>query len=187
MSHTSQIASIECTTALLGCVRLPQTTTAVSPVPVGLVQPIHNSTVHRHSPPRCSLPHSFDILLCLTPSPPPPTDLPRARQGATGGACHPPRPALLRESQNKMASHDHNHHHHGEKSCGHSHGTAAGPANGEEEDFNGFLEETHPCCQKDAESKARYVSLPLCMCLSLRPFLLPMIGRTIYDAMVGTR
>ncbi|CAN0223958.1 unnamed protein product [Pylaiella littoralis] len=58
-----------------------------------------------------------------------------------------------------MASHDHSHNHGGVNSCGHSDGSAAGPGNGEEEDFNEFLEDTHPCCQKDAESKARALKL----------------------------
>lgn len=53
--------------------------------------------------------------------------------------------------QNSMASQsgcghgscDHSHHH------GHEHG------DGDEADFNEILEESHPCCQKDAAAKAR--------------------------------
>eukprot|EP00752_Nemacystus_decipiens_P015562 g13885.t1 len=59
-----------------------------------------------------------------------------------------------------MASHGHDHCR--DNSCGHHHqhpqeGTT-GSANGGGS-FNEFLEETHPCCQKDSEAKARALKL----------------------------
>ncbi|CAM9815309.1 unnamed protein product [Ectocarpus sp. 6 AP-2014] len=54
-----------------------------------------------------------------------------------------------------MASHQHSHC--GDSTCNHDHGTS-GQADGEE-DFHEFLEETHPCCQKDSEAKARALKL----------------------------
>lgn len=69
-------------------------------------------------------------------------------------AASPRVPSLARSrhtATNDMTSHQHSRC--GDNTCNHDHGTS-GQADGEE-DFHEFLEETHPCCQKDSEAKAR--------------------------------
>lgn len=69
---------------------------------------------------------------------------------------------------------NHNHQHQFGTGCGHSHGPAAVDdhhrGDGEFDDFNDLLQESHPCCAKDAASKARcvlsYLYLRVYTCVS---------------------
>lgn len=57
----------------------------------------------------------------------------------------------------EMASNGYQHHQHGHH-CGHSHEHRSSEFGNEEEGLDdNFLDEMHPCCQKDAASKARSV------------------------------
>lgn len=55
-----------------------------------------------------------------------------------------------------MSTHQHRHGVENSQCSGHSNGTTATTAEpADEHDFNEMLEEAHPCCQKEAESKEK--------------------------------
>lgn len=76
----------------------------------------------------------------------------RRRQSGHSHTAHLQQQLLCSTSTDTMSAQKHRHGLGETPFNGHSHGTTV-PAAGNEHDFNEMLEEAHPCCQKEAESK----------------------------------